>query len=381
MSTSAPVTPADIKRYRGYLQEEVDGIYTYEQLASLEEDEQLRDVYERLAKMEMRHLELWRTQLRNAGVEAMPGTPTRKARFIMWIAKRFGIETVLPIIKAFERDATDMYVGDVIAEDAGLPADEAQHARVFAALERGSTRGAQGSLFGRIENRHRSLGGGNALRAAVLGANDGLVSNLALIAGFAGAAPGQGAIILAGVAGLLAGASSMALGEWISVTSSREAGEAQIAAEREEMELDPQSEQDELALIYQAKGLPRDAAEHLAATLMADPEHALGALAREELGIVPEELGSPWAAAIASFILFAAGAIVPLLPFLFMVGLPAVVLSAVLSGLALFGTGAAITLLTGRSAVFGGGRQLVLGLVAAALTYVLGSLIAGVTGI
>jgi VIT1/CCC1 family predicted Fe2+/Mn2+ transporter len=331
--------------------------------------------------MEERHLELWQTQLRNAGEDATPGKPTRKARFLMWVAGRFGIDTVLPIIKAFERDATDMYAGDVIAEGAGLPADEAQHARVFEALERGSQRGAQGSLIGRIESRHRALGGGNALRAAVLGANDGLVSNLALIAGFAGANPGQSAIILAGFAGLIAGAASMALGEWISVTSSREAAEAQIAEEREELALDPEAERDELALIYQAKGLPRDAAERLADVLISDPENALSALAREELGIVPEDLGSPWAAAIASFVLFAGGAFVPLLPFLFMTGVPAIALSASLSGLALFALGAAITLLTGRSAWFGGGRQFAFGLAAAAVTFGFGALIGGATGI
>ena len=372
-------THDDVKRFRAYLQEEVDGIYTYERLAALERDARLRDVYERLATMEVRHLELWQTQLRNAGVDATPGHPSTKARFLMWVARRFGIDTVLPIIKAFERDATDMYTGDPIAEGAGLPADEARHARVFSALASGAD-GAHGSLIGRIESRHRALGGGNALRAAVLGANDGLVSNLALIAGFAGAAPGHGAIILAGLAGLVAGASSMALGEWISVTSSREAAEAQIAAEREELALDPDAERDELVLIYQAKGLPRDAAERLAAVLMADSETALGTLAREELGIVPEDLGSPWAASIASFILFACGAVIPLLPFLVMVGVPAIALSAALSALALFGTGAAITLLTGRSAWFGGARQLVLGLLAATLTYGIGTLVGGVVG-
>jgi VIT1/CCC1 family predicted Fe2+/Mn2+ transporter len=299
----------------------------------------------------------------------------------MWLARRFGTDLVLPVIKSFERGATDMYTGDAIAEGAGLPEDEASHARVFDALSKRSGRGVPGSVIGRIESRHRALGAGNALRASVLGANDGLVSNLALVAGFAGAAPEQGVIVLAGIAGLLAGASSMALGEWISVTSSREAAEAQIEAEREELRLNPKAEREELALIYQAKGLPQREAEALADVLLKDPEHALATLAREELGIVPEDLGSPWAAAIASFVLFALGAIVPVLPFFFGAGTVSVAASAAASGAGLFVLGAGITLLTGRPAWRSGMRQVTLGLAAAAITYLVGGVIGGVTGV
>ncbi len=199
--------------------------------------------------------------------------------------------------------------------------------------------------------------------------------------GVAGANPGNATVVLAGVAGLLAGAFSMALGEWISVTSSREAAEAQIAAEREELERMPEAEQEELALIYQAKGLPEAQANELAARIMTDPESALGVLAREELGIVPEELGSPWTAALASFILFGIGALLPVLPFFFTGGVTGIVLSAILAGLGLFVLGSAITLLTGRSAWYSGGRQLILGLVIATITFAIGSLIGGVAGI
>ncbi|MCA9849615.1 MAG: VIT1/CCC1 transporter family protein, partial [Dehalococcoidia bacterium] len=153
----------------------------------------------------------------------------------------------------------------------------------------------------------------------------------------------------AGVAGLVAGAFSMALGEWISVTSSREAAEAQLRVEREELAMAPDEEAEELALIYQARGLPREAAEQLARQIVAEPEHALSTLAREELGIVPEELGSPWAAALASFFLFAIGAIIPVFPFFFGSGLAFVVVGAAASGVGLFLLGAAITLLTGRN--------------------------------
>ncbi len=374
-------TPAEVEKFRVFLAEEVDGLFIYERLAEAESDASLKDIYQRLAKTEVRHLDLWREQLRLAGQDDTPPKPSNRARLLMWIAKRFGADLVLPIIKSFERGATDMYTGNAIAERAGLPQDESSHARVFDALSRGSGRGVQGSIIGRIENRHRALGGGNALRAAVLGANDGLVSNLALVAGFAGAAPGQSTIILAGVAGLLAGASSMALGEWISVTSSREAAEAQIEVEREELRLDPDAERDELALIYQAKGLPQSEAEALADVLLKDPEHALATLAREELGIVPEDLGSPWSAAIASFILFAVGAVVPVIPFLFGHGNLFVLASAAASGVGLFVLGSGITLLTGRSPWWSGFRQVALGLAAAAITYVVGGLIGGITGI
>ncbi len=372
-------TATDAQRFRRYLDEEVDGLYTYEQLAEIEDEPQLKDVYHRLAETERRHLQLWQEQLRKVGADDTPGRPSMRARFLMWVARRGGTDLVLPVIKAFEQDATDMYAGELIAEEAGLPEDEAAHARIFEALSQ--QKGVRGSVIGRIEARHRALGGGNALRAAVLGANDGLVSNLALVAGFAGAATGQGSIILAGVAGLLAGASSMALGEWISVTSSREAAEAQIEAEREELELDPAAEEEELALIYQAKGLPRDAAENLARVIIADPSRALSTLAREELGIVPEELGSPWIAASASFVLFAIGAVIPVIPFFFGAGAIFIALSAVMSAAALFLLGAGITLVTGRGMLFGGARQLVLGLLAAVLTFLIGSAIGDVTGI
>ena len=374
--------PADITRYRGYLQDEVDGVYIYRSLAAIEDDETLRGVYGQLADVEDKHLELWQEQLRKAGAEAeaTPPSPTRRARLLMWAARRFGTDMVLPVIKSMELDADAMYTGDPVAEAAGLPSDERQHYRVFNAIsERGG--GLPGSVIGRIEARHRSLGGGNALRASVLGANDGLVSNLALVMGVAGADPGQATVVLVGVAGLLAGAFSMALGEWISVTSSREAAEAQIEAEREEIELMPEAEQEELALIYRAKGLPPAEAESLAAQIMSNPETALGVLAREELGLVPEELGSAWTAAIASFLLFAMGAVLPVLPFLFRAGDGAALVAATLSAAGLFVLGAGITLLTGRSAWYAGVRQVVLGLAAATVTFGIGTLIGEIAGI
>lgn len=373
-------TVEDVKRYRRFQQGEVDGIHYYTTLAALEADEQLATVYRDMAKMEERHLAVWEAELERAGVSAPRPTPTRKARALMWMARRFGTDTVLPILKANEVGADNVYASEPIALAAQLPGDERTHARVVAALG-GPNGGLSGSAIGRLESRHRSLGGGNALRAAVLGGNDGLTSNLALVFGVAGANPGNDTVILAGVAGLLAGAFSMALGEWISVMSAREAAEAQIAAEREEIELMPDAERDELALIYRAKGVPEQQARELAEHVMADRTSALSVLAREELGIVPEDLGSPWTAAVASFILFAVGAVLPVLPFFFTSGIAGILWSALLAGIGLFLVGSTITLLTGRNPWYAGARQLVLGLVVAVITYGIGALVGGVTGI
>lgn len=173
----------------------------------------------------------------------------------------------------------------------------------------------------------------------------------------------------------------MALGEWISVTSSREAAEAQLAVEAEELALMPEAEAEELALIYRAKGLSKEDAEDLAARIVADEEKALDTLAREELGIVPDDLGSPWTAAFASFVLFGIGALIPVIPFFISDGAGAIATSAALSALGLFALGGGITLLTGRSLWYSGGRQVLLGLVAAAITFGIGNLIGEVAGI
>jgi VIT1/CCC1 family predicted Fe2+/Mn2+ transporter len=371
----------DIKRFRAYLQDEIDGVFFYRTLASIEDDPQLAEIYRKMAETEERHLRLWQSELAQAGERVNGEQPSWRARTLMWVARRFGPELVLPVIRAHEAGADVEYASDPTAAAALLPADERRNARIFSGLLSRPSRGLSGNAISRIESRHRSLGGGNALRAAVLGANDGLTSNLALIMGVAGANPGQSTVVLAGIAGLLAGSFSMALGEWISVTSSREAAEAQLAEEREELLRMPEAEREELALIYQAKGLSEEDARSLADRIMADPETALDTLAREELGIVPSDLGSPWAAASASFSLFAMGAVLPVLPFLFMNGALAVALSAVLAGAGLFGLGALITLLTGRQPLFSGMRQLVLGLVVAAITYGIGAMIGGATGI
>jgi VIT1/CCC1 family predicted Fe2+/Mn2+ transporter len=194
--------------------------------------------------------------------------------------------------------------------------------------------------------------------------------------GVAGAALSNKNILLTGFAGLLAGAISMALGEWISVRSSRELYQKQISTEKDEIAAAPEEEVEELVLIYQARGMDEGTARRIATTLMSNPATALDALARDELGINPEELGgSAWEAAITSFLLFAAGAIVPVIPFLFLSGTTAIVISAALSAVGLFAIGSAITLFTGRSILYSGMRQVLFGLAAAAAVFLVGHLI------
>ncbi len=368
-------TKSEVGRYRENWQAEVDGAALYRALAEAEGNPQLAEVYRRLATSEEEHAHIWERKLRAAGATLPPPRPGWRTRALSWLAKRFGPQLVLPTIIGMERVDSHRYDHQDDARQAGLPTTEQSHAFILNTIARTVRTGLEGGVIARLEGRHRAIGG-NALRAAVLGANDGLVSNLSLVMGVAGASLPGHAILIAGMAGLLAGASSMAMGEWLSVTSSRELYQRQIDIEAAELEEEPQAEREELVLIYQAKGMPEEQARRLADQLMQDRESALDTLVREELGIDPKELGgSAWEAAVASFVLFAIGAIVPVIPFTFMTGAAAVVTSLLASVLALFGIGAGITLLTGRSVWSSGLRQVLIGMGAAAITFGVGRLI------
>jgi VIT1/CCC1 family predicted Fe2+/Mn2+ transporter len=222
---------------------------------------------------------------------------------------------------------------------------------------------------------HQTGGQSGTLRAAIFGINDGLVSNFSLVMGVAGADPGSRFVLLAGMAGLLAGAFSMAAGEYVSMSSQRELFENQIAVERRKHEEDPEGERRELALMCQSRGIPEAEAWAMADTLMRDPEVALDIHVRQELGLNPEELGSPWGAAFSSFGAFVVGAIVPVAPYLLSAGTAALILSVVFSALALLGTGAAISAFTIRHWLSSGLRMLFIGALAATVTYLVGSVI------
>ncbi|WP_101296093.1 VIT1/CCC1 transporter family protein [Halegenticoccus soli] len=365
----------DVTRYRRNRQDEIDSATVYEAMASAESQPQLAEVYQRLAATEREHAEFWAEKLRETGAERSTPQPSWRARVLAWLAGHFGPDVVAPTMRAGEATGGAGYATQPEVEGTGIAADERSHDRLLAAISEAPGRGAEGNVLARLEGRHRATSG-NALRAAVLGANDGLVSNLSLVMGVAGAALDATAILITGLAGLLAGAGSMAMGEWLSVQSSRELYQRQIDIEAAELAEVPEEEEEELALIYEAKGLSRDQAEQLAERLVADEATALDTLAREELGIDPEELGgSAWEAAGASFILFALGAIVPVIPFFAFTGITAVGTSLLLSAIALFLVGGAITVLTGRSVLYSGARQVVIGLAAAGLTYGVGTLI------
>jgi VIT1/CCC1 family predicted Fe2+/Mn2+ transporter len=367
---------ADISRWRRNLQGEVDGAHVYRAMARNAGDPRLAAVYSDLADAEERHAGVWREHLQRASIDDSTA-PSWRARLRGLLAERFGASLIAPTMASEERQSRAMYDDQPEAAGTSLAEDERSHARVLHRI----TGGLSGAMLARFEGRHRQIGG-NALRAAVLGANDGLVSNFSLVMGVAGASGSREPVLVAGVAGLLAGSLSMALGEWLSVQSSRELYENQIAVERDELEAFPAEEAEELRLIYEAKGLSPDEADRLAQRIMSgDPEVAVDTMAREELGIDPDELGgSAWVAAGTSFVLFATGALIPLLPFLFGSGVGAIAVSTALSGIALFGLGAAITLLTGRNALRSGVRQLLFGLTAAAITFGIGALLGTAIG-
>lgn len=366
---------ATTNSYLASWQDEIDSAALYRALSETEENPELSRVYARLAEVEEEHATFWEEMLREAGQEIPPRRVGWRSRTLAMLARRFGPQLVAPTISSLEQADSHTYAGQGETSGTPLPSQERSHARLLRTIAGPASGGLEGGAVARLEGRHRATSG-NALRAAVLGANDGLLSNFSLVMGVAGAALSAQSILITGLAGLLAGAGSMAMGEWISVQSSRELYERQISIEAEELRTIPDEEKEELALIYMAKGMPEEQARQMASRLVSDERTALDTLAREELGIDPEELGgSAWTAALTSFVLFAVGAIVPVLPFVFLSGIGAVALSVVLSTLALFGIGALITLMTGRSVLFSGMRQVLVGLAAAALTYGVGLLI------
>jgi len=353
---------SEIDRYRTNLRDELNGAALYTALADSDSDPVRKDLFLQLAQAEASHAQFWREKLKAAGVEEERFVPQLRTRLLARLARHFGPRFVLPTVAAAEVADRNKYSAQADAQT--LSAEERGHAKVL--------QGLTGNEIARAEPWHRAASGNN-LRAAVLGANDGLVSNFCLIMGVAGAGASSSTVLLTGLAGLAAGACSMALGEWLSVTNARELAQTQMAKEAQELEQTPQAEQHELALIFQAKGLPKPDAQRVAAELMRDKKAALDTLAREELGIDPTELGgNPWSAAATSFLLFGAGAIFPVLPFMWLTEQRAIGASIAASALALGTIGALTSLFNGRNAWFSAGRQVLFGCLAAALTYGVG---------
>jgi VIT1/CCC1 family predicted Fe2+/Mn2+ transporter len=333
--------------------EEKRSAYLYRILSDHESGTPQQLLFLELAKEADDQAELWARELRKAGHNVPEKyNPDRRVKIVAWLLRRLGPRRIKPILAAIKIRGLSVYSG---RRPGG------QHLMPTSVDEVGAS--------------HRGSGRSGGLRAAVFGVNDGLVSIACLVLGVAGASSEAGLILLTGVAGLLAGAFSMAAGEYISMRSQREMFEYQIGLEREELAQYPDEEAGELALIYQARGMEQEEAMALAKRMIADPEMGLDVLAREELGLNPEELGSPWTAAISSFFAFVTGGTVPLLPYLLGVERDALLIAILITLLALFGIGTVLSLFTGRNAIWGGLRMLAIGSTAGAVTYFIGGLL------
>ncbi|MEO8747334.1 MAG: VIT1/CCC1 transporter family protein [Rhodanobacter sp.] len=340
-----------LRRYRDNLRIERDNEALYVRLAAVAENPRLSHVYRRIAAGERANARVWEGRLRDLGAPVPRQRIGARVRVLSWFAQRFGTEFVMPTVVRIEH-----------ADHAVTPVDRSGHRDHFPTAR-----------VGRLQRHRHHTQSGNTLRAAVLGANDGLVSNVSLVMGMAGAAAGDHAVLLAGLAGLVAGACSMAMGEWLSVNSSREFYQAQITERAERLAVAPEDGMRRIAGFYRDKGFAPAAAEHLAGHVVATPRAALDMLVREELGVDPRELGgSAWSAAVSSFCLFACGALFPVAPYFFRGGATALLASACSTafGLALIGLGTA--LFTGRSVLFSIARQFGITAAAAGITFTVG---------
>ncbi len=354
------------------IQTEVDASYLYLKLAENESDEVLSGVFNQMSEIEKSHAVAFAAKM-NLDFDDV-SSPSWRAKVLNRIGKTLGYDYVLGALMDTEKQLANAVIQHKNNANIPISGNEDSHVKILKSILENETR-VSGPQLARFEKRHRSVGG-NAIRAAVLGGNDGLVSNFSLVMGIAGATQGQAGVLVAGLAGLLAGALSMALGEWISVKSSQELYENQMALEMDELETNPEGERQELKLIYLAKGIPNEQAELIVEELMKDKFKAHAVLVKEELGINAEELkGSAIEAALSSFVLFGIGAVIPVLPFMFTNGMQAIVLSTIFSAIGLFMIGAAITIFTGKNVWFSGFRQVFFGLAAAAVTFGIGKLI------
>ncbi len=354
------------------IQTEIDASFLYGMLAQNEEDENVASVFRQMSEIEHGHAVAFLAK-NKLHLSQLPG-PSTRARILNRIGKTFGYDYILGVLLDTEKSISTSVVNARNRTSSAGSISDTAHVAILTNILNGNPKIA-GSTLTRFEKRHRSVGG-NALLAAVLGGNDGLVSNFSLVMGIAGATSGQKEILLTGLAGLLAGALSMALGEWISVKSSQELTENQMQLEMDELETNPEGEEQEIALIYQAKGIPQQQAKKMAGEIISNKENALAILVKEELGSNVEDLkGSAMEAAVTSFLLFSVGAIIPVTPFFFLNGSQAILVSTVFSAAGLFLIGSAITLFTGKSVWYSGFRQVLFGLAAAAVTFGIGKLI------
>ena len=329
--------------------EEKRAAYLYRIVAKAESGTPREKLFLGLAGEAEGQAAIWEKKARAAGAEVPEFVPDLRSRIVAGLVRSHGPRRLRTVLAAMKVRGMSVYAANSVGDMLPHQLDDVGH--------------------------HSGLSGGGNLRAAVFGVNDGLISNASLILGVAGASGDHAVIVLTGVAGLVAGAFSMAAGEYVSVRSQREMYEYQIGLERDELAEYPEEEAQELALIYEARGIAPDEARKMAQKIITDPEQALDTLAREELGLNPEDLGSPWGAALFSFVSFAAGGAIPLLPFLFGPGSSSLPTAIALTAVALFAVGATLSLFTGRNALFSGLRMLAIGAAAGGVTYLVGRLL------
>ena len=360
------------------LVDERDGAALYEGLARHEKDGERARHFRELAEAERRHAEIWQRKLEKEGVAVPPDRPTSRIRALVWLARRLGSGAVLPLVLETEAGDADKYERQG-GEATAIAEEERAHRRVLTQLRGGEPEEAR-ALIATRERWHRGGGRAGSIRAAIFGMNDGLLSNLSLILGVAGAGVDPHTVVITGFAGLLAGSFSMAAGEYTSVASQRDLLTRQIALERREIEEAPEEEAAELALIYKQKGLSTEQASRTAAEILKNPASALDSLVREELGLDPADLGSPIAAAVSSFLMFSVGALVPIIPFVLGLGSAAVGVSAGLAFLVLAAVGGLVGFLSGTSIWKSAIRMVGLAALAAGVTYGVGRLFGATVG-
>mgnify|MGYP000742246876 FL=1 len=370
----------DPKRFLRYLSAERNASMLYRALAETTDGER-REALLELADIEDRHAEHWVDKLEHYGVEVPPPPADLEPDDAQLVtrARSLGLVSVLDTLEENEGADAGMYDDEPEALPT-MPSDEREHAEVFRSLKGDSQeKFPHKAMAPEAGEPWHKLDKSGSIRAAVFGVSDGLVSNTALVMGFAGAsiagAIDNSVVLFAGLAGLLAGAFSMAAGEYVSMASQRDLFKREIDLERQELIEKPEEEKRELELIYRAKGLPREQAKAIADRIMANPDAALDTLAREELGLDPDELGSAWKAAISSFIAFSIGASVVVIPYALFSGVTALTLAIAFSLLGMIVVGGVVGSQSGRGIVFSAARQVLWGAGAAAVTYLVGSLV------
>jgi vacuolar iron transporter family protein len=367
MATTASQGPQADESWDEHYADEKDAAWLYRRLASVDTNRERADLFGRLADVEDRHTAKWEELFRGAGRPLPPYGVARRTKLLAWVAKTFGPSSVLPLILAEEGREVQAYLGLARQASSGpthkaaidIAADSAVHARELS------------EVMGREGEPWHVGGAGGMLRSVVYGFNDGLTANFGLVAGVVGASMLPHHIVIIGIAGAIADALSMGSSGYLAAASEAEVQAHQIEMERQEMRLMPELEQEELALIYEAKGVPQEAARELARTMMLDPARALETQVREELNIHPAEL-APLKDGLITGTATAVGAFIPILPFLLMSHGLAVWVSLAISMAAHFGIGAARSLFTGRGIWVSGRDMFVVGFGVAAVGYVIG---------